>query len=133
MRPTSITHERARHGAGCVSPHEKAAKKVGGKQLRGAGDKLTVAISIFEIFIELPLSLFCKLLTNFLKNLEISKNESCSTFQALQLCLKYSDRSHPASTYSYERLSLVGHARPLKVAAYGANGQVQKRSNTLCL
>ena len=69
-----------------MSPHEKAAKKVGGKQLRGAGDKLTVAISIFEIFIELPLSLFCKLLTNFLKKLKISKNESCSTFQALQLC-----------------------------------------------
>jgi len=33
-----------------VSPHEKAVKKVSGKQLRGAGDKLTVAILIFELF-----------------------------------------------------------------------------------
>ena len=32
-------------------------------------------------------------------------------------------------TYSYEQLSLVGHARVLKVAAYGSNGQVQKRKN----
>jgi len=86
MRPASTAHERTRHGAGCVSPHEKAAKKVSGKQLCGAGDKLTVAILIFEIFTKLPLSLFCKLLTNFLKKLKIFKNESCSTFQALQLC-----------------------------------------------
>ena len=69
-----------------MSPHEKAAKKVGGKQLRGTGDKLTVAFFIFEIFIELPLSFFCKLLSIFLKKLKISKNESCSTFQTLQLC-----------------------------------------------
>ena len=69
-----------------MSLHEKAVKKVGDKQLRGAGDKLTVAILIFEIFTELPLSLFCKLLSIFLKKLKISKNESCSTFQTLQLC-----------------------------------------------
>ena len=87
MRPASTAHDRARHGDGSVSPREKAAKKVGGKQLRGAGDKLTVAILIFEIFIELPLNFFCKLLSIFLKKLKISKNESCSTFQALQLCL----------------------------------------------
>jgi len=36
---------------------------------------------IFELFIELPLSPFYKLLTIFLKKLKISKNESCSTFQ----------------------------------------------------
>ena len=70
-----------------MSPGEKAAKTVGGKQLRGAGGKQAVAILIFEIFTELPLSLFCKLLTIFLKKLKISKNESCSTFQTLQLCL----------------------------------------------
>ena len=29
-------------------------------------------------------------------------------------------------TYGYEQLSLVGHARVLKVAAYGPNGQVRK-------
>ena len=43
---------------------------------------------IFEIFTELPLSSFYKLLPNFLKKLKISKNESCSTFQTLQLCFK---------------------------------------------
>ena len=32
-------------------------------------------------------------------------------------------------TYDYEQLSLVGHARVLKVAAYGSNRQVQKRKN----
>ena len=69
-----------------MSPREKAMKTVGGKQLRGAGGKQAVAILIFEIFTELPLSLFCKLLTIFLKKLKISKNESCSTFQTLQLC-----------------------------------------------
>ena len=73
-----------------MSPREKAAKTVGGQQLRGAGGKQEVVfgfIWIFELFTELPLSSFCKLLTNFLKRLKISKNESCSSFQALQLCL----------------------------------------------
>ena len=32
-------------------------------------------------------------------------------------------------TYDYEQLSLVGHAWFLKVAAYGSNGQAQKRKN----
>ena len=41
---------------------------------------------IFEIITELPLRPFFKLLTNFLKKLKISKNESCSIFQTLQLC-----------------------------------------------
>ena len=41
---------------------------------------------IFEIITELSLGLFFKLLTNFLKKLKISKNESCSIFQTLQLC-----------------------------------------------
>ena len=34
------------------------------------------------------------------------------------------DRAHPATTYGYEQLSLVGHARALKVAAYETNGHV---------
>ena len=63
----STAHERARHGAGYVSPREKAAKKVGGEQLRVAGGKQAMSILIFEIFTELPLSYFCKLLSNFLK------------------------------------------------------------------
>ena len=32
-------------------------------------------------------------------------------------------------TYGYEQLSLLGHAQVLKVAAYGTNGQVQKRKD----
>ena len=32
-------------------------------------------------------------------------------------------------TYGYEQLSLAGHARVLKVAAYGSNGQVRKRKD----
>ena len=41
---------------------------------------------LFREIIELPPSSFCKLLSNFLKKLKISKNQSCSTFQTLQLC-----------------------------------------------
>ena len=32
-------------------------------------------------------------------------------------------------TYGYEQLSLAGHARVLKVAAYSSNRQVHKRKN----
>ena len=42
----------------------------------------------FDVFTELPLRQFYKLLTNFLKKLKISKNDSCSIFQTLQLCFK---------------------------------------------
>ena len=44
---------------------------------RQAGRWRSAVNEIFEIFIELPLHLFCKLLTIFLKKLKISKNESC--------------------------------------------------------
>ena len=43
---------------------------------------------IFEIITDLPLSPFCKLLKIFLKKLKISKNESYSAFETLQLCFK---------------------------------------------
>ena len=82
----STAHERAHHGGIGVSPRVKAAKKVGGEQRRVAGGKQAMSILIFELFIELPLSPFFKLLSNFLKKLKISKNESCSIFQTLQLC-----------------------------------------------
>ena len=39
------------------------------------------------------------------------------------------DREHPAMTYGYEQPSLAGNAQVLKVAAYGTNGQVQKRKD----
>ena len=71
-----------------MSPCVKAAKKVGGEQRRVAGGKQAMSILIFELFTELPLSPFFKLLSNFLKKLKISKNESCSIFQTLQLCFK---------------------------------------------
>ena len=32
-------------------------------------------------------------------------------------------------TYGYEQLNLAGHARVLKVVAYGSNGQEQKRKD----
>jgi len=32
-------------------------------------------------------------------------------------------------TYGYEQLSLAGHGRVLKVAAYGSNWEVQKRKD----
>ena len=53
---------------------------------RQAGGGVGLQIDFFELFTELPLRLFYKLLTNFLKKLKISKNKSCSTFQTLQLC-----------------------------------------------
>ena len=82
----STAHERARHEGIGVSPRVKAAKKVGGEQRRVAGGKQTMSIMIFELFTELPLSpFFFKLLSNFLKKLKISKNESYSICQTLQL------------------------------------------------
>ena len=39
-----------------------------------------VIVTLFMRITELTLSLICKLLTNILKKLKISKNESCSTF-----------------------------------------------------
>ena len=59
-----------------------------GERTPAVGRWRPVTNSIFKVFIDLPLRLFFKLLTNFLKKLKISKNESCSTFQTLQLCFK---------------------------------------------
>jgi hypothetical protein len=57
-----------------------------GGDLRVAPAASRVVEVIFEIITEPPLRPFFKLLTNFLKKLKISKNESCSIFQTLQLC-----------------------------------------------
>jgi hypothetical protein len=56
----------------------------------GSGQKdtngeLPAALLDLEKLIELPLTLFFKLLKKFLKNFKISKYKSCSTFQILQL------------------------------------------------
>ena len=71
-----------------MSPREEAVKTVGGKQLGGEQEVAPCSNLIFEIITELPLRSFYKLLTNFLKKLKMSKKESCSTFQTLQLCFK---------------------------------------------
>ena len=87
--PASTAHGRTRHGTCCVSRREETAKSDQRRHPRGAGGKQRGGARPnfnFDIFTELPLRQFCKLLTNFLKKLKISKNESCSIFQTLQLC-----------------------------------------------
>ena len=44
VHPASPAPERGRHGDGNVSPCEKTAKTIGGKQLGGVGDKQEVAL-----------------------------------------------------------------------------------------
>ena len=89
---SSARSARNRHAA--CSPRQREAKG-GRRRAWKAGERTPavrrwrpVVILIFEIFTDLPLRLFFKLLPNFLKKLKISKNESCSTFQTLQLCFK---------------------------------------------
>ena len=48
-RPASTAHERGRHGDGSVSPREKAAKMVGGKQLCGAGGFNLIFLIIYRV------------------------------------------------------------------------------------
>ena len=85
-----LTHELAMEPAACHRVR-KRRKPIGGGSCVAPAASREVALGfvlIFELFTELPLRLFCKLLTIFLKMLKISKNESCSTFQTLQLCFK---------------------------------------------
>ena len=89
-RRRQLTHELATELAACQRAR-KRRKTIGGDSCVALAASREVALGwilIFEVFTELPLCLFCKLLTNFLKKLKISKNESCSTFQTLQLCFK---------------------------------------------
>jgi len=73
--------------APCASAKPRAVADTPGRPEKGrrrwGGGRL-----LFREITELSLSSFCKLLPNFLKKLKISKNESCSTFQTLQLCFK---------------------------------------------
>ena len=89
---SSARSARTRHAA--CSPCQREAKG-GRRHAWKAGERTPavrrwrpVVIWIFEIITDLPLSSFYKLLPIFLKKLKISKNESCSTFQTLQLCFK---------------------------------------------
>jgi hypothetical protein len=85
VHPASPAPERGLHADSCVSPHEEAARMAGGKQLGGKQEVAPCCETDFEIFMKLPLTLFFKLLKNFLKNLKLCKNKSCSTFQIPQL------------------------------------------------
>ena len=90
IRCRQLTHELATEPAACHHTR-KRRKTIGGGSCVAPATSREVALGlvlIFEVFTELPLRLFYKLLTNFLKKLKISKNESCSTFQTLQLCFK---------------------------------------------
>ena len=89
---SSAKSARIRHAA---CPLRQREANGGRRRVWKAGERAPtvrrwrpVVILIFEVFTDLPLCLFFKLLTNFLKKLKISKNESCSTFQTLQLCFK---------------------------------------------
>ena len=87
-----------RRACGVDSTRANSPRRYGRVTARESGEIRSAATSawrrrqaerwslIFEIFTELPLRPFFKLLTNFLKKLKISKNESCSIFQTLQLC-----------------------------------------------
>ena len=57
-RPASTAHERARHGADCMSTREEAAQIDRWRQLRGTGGKQRGGARLifnFEVFTELPL------------------------------------------------------------------------------
>ena len=88
VRRRQLTHELATEPAACHHTR-KRRKTIGGGSCVAPAASREVALGfvlIFELFTEFPLCLFCKLLTIFLKKLKISKNESCSAFQTLQLC-----------------------------------------------
>ena len=73
-----------------MSPHEKAAKKIGGDSCVAPAASREVALGlvlIFEVFTELPLRLFCKLLTIFLKKLKISKMKVAQLFKLYNFVL----------------------------------------------
>jgi len=81
VRLRQLPNEVATESEACHRVKKRRRRSAASSYVAASGFKL-----IFELFTELPLRLFCKLLTIFLKKLKISKNESCSTFQTLQLC-----------------------------------------------
>ena len=90
VRCRQLMHELATELAACHHARKRRETIGGGSCVAPAASREAALglVLIFEVFIELPLRLFCKLLIIFLKKLKISKNESCSTFQTLQLCFK---------------------------------------------
>ena len=85
--PGCDSAQRRRHGDGDVPARGKAVNLIGGDPPPRVAPAASSEVEmIFEIITELPLHSFLKLLRNFLKKLKISKNESYSIFQTLQLC-----------------------------------------------
>jgi len=74
-----------------VSTREKAAQNARRRQLRGAGSKQRGGARLdfdFCIIYRIATAFNLQITHNYSKNMKISKNESCSTFQTLQLCFK---------------------------------------------
>ena len=89
VRRRQLTHELATEPAACHRTR-KRRKTIGGGSCVAPAASREVALGwvlIFEVFTELPLRLFCKLLTIFLKKLKISKNESCLLFKLYNFAL----------------------------------------------
>ena len=63
-------------------------------------------LALFEIFTELPLALFFKLLSNLYGNSKISKNKSCSKFKVQQLC--FNNYTQILSTFNNASLKSKG-------------------------
>ena len=63
-----------------------------------AGRGESCLLALFNIFTELPLALFFKLLSNLYGNSKISKNKSCSKFKVLQLC--FNNHTQILSTFN---------------------------------
>ena len=72
-----------------------------GERTPTVGRWCPVANLIFEVFTDLPLSSFYKLLSNLYNNSKISKNKSCSKSKVLQLCLN-EHFSNSASILKFE-------------------------------
>ena len=87
-RRRQLTHKLAAELAACQHARKRRKMLSGGSCVAPAASREVALgwILIFALFTELPLRLIYKLLTNILKKMKISKNESCSTFQTLQLC-----------------------------------------------
>jgi hypothetical protein len=84
------------HKRGQATQERHAGQPANAKQLlaiantlgngrKDVSGELPAVLLDLEKFTKLPLTLFFKILKNFLKNLKFSKYKSCSTFQILQL------------------------------------------------
>ena len=68
-------------------------------------------LALFQLFTELPLASFLKLLSNLYGNSKISKNKSCSKFEVLQLCFN----NHTQILSRFENASLKSKGDTLRI------------------